>query len=130
MLNSTAIRAALPDKASLARKWMAAKSALKNIRETAEETATNVFVSGTTFGSFGLAYYLRQRRKLAGKSNTFDKKGKVDAFFWPGLVVAAIGATPIAGKASRFVGGAGVGLMCAGSTDYLNQMAADHHAKK
>jgi hypothetical protein len=134
MLNSTSIatrfRGALPDKETLARRWLSMKASLRNAKEIAEETATNVFVGATTFGSFSLAFYHRQRRKLAGKQLTFDKKGKVDAYFWPGLVLAGIGATPLAGKASRYVGGSGIGIMCAGATDYLSQMAAEHHAKK
>lgn len=130
MAFGSAIANRVPDKETLLRRWNGMKSALRNIKEQAEETATNVFVSGTTFGTFSLAYYIRQRRKLAGKQLTFDKKGKVDAFFWPGLVVAGLGATPLAGKASRYVGGAGTALMCAGATDYLSQMAAEHHAKK
>ena len=128
-LNAAAIRGALPDKETLAKKWLALKSRFANIREAAEATTENIVVSGTTFGSFSLAYYLRQRRKLAGKQVTFDKKGKVDAFFWPGLVIAVVGATPMLGKASRYAGGAGVGLMCAGSTDYIAQMAKEHHDK-
>lgn len=128
-LNAAAIRGALPDKETLARKWVSLKSRFANIQKAAEETTENIVVSGTTFGSFGLAYYFRQRRKLAGKQVTFDKKGKVDAFFWPGLVLAAAGATPVFGKGSRYAGAAGVGLMCAGSTDYIANMAKEHHDK-
>lgn len=128
-LNALAIRQSLPDKETLARKWMALKSRFGNIQKAAAETTENVVVSGTTFGTFSLAFYLRQRRKLAGKRNTFDKKGKVDAFFWPGLAIAIAGATPLLGKAGRYAGAGGVGLMCAGSTDYLSEMAKEHHDK-
>lgn len=128
-LNAVAIRQSLPDKETLARKWMALKSRFSNIQKVAAETTDNIVVSGTTFGTFSLAYYLRQRRKLKGQRNTFDKKGKVDAFFWPGLVVAALGATPLLGKAGRYAGAGGVGMMCAGATDYLAEMAKEHHDK-
>lgn len=120
----------LPDKETLARKWASLKSRMSNLQKAAERTATNVMVSGTTFGSFGLAYYLRRRRQLAGKGVTFDKKQKVDAFFWPGLAVAIAGATPLLGDAGRYAGAAGVGLMCAGSVDYIDGLAKEHHAKK
>lgn len=128
-LNAAAIRGALPDKETLARRWIALKSRFSNIQKVAEETTENVVVGGATFGSFGLAYYLRQRRKLKGQRNTFDKKGKVDAFFWPGLAVAIAGATPLLGRAGRYAGAAGIGLMCAGSTDYIADMAKEHHDK-
>lgn len=117
-------------KEKLAQKWANLKGRLSRAAKQGEEIARRAMVGVTTVGAFAAAYYWRRRRQLAGKGVTFDKKGKVDAFFWPGLVVAAFGVTPFSGEAGPYVTALGSGVACAGTVDYIDQMAKDHHAKK
>lgn len=117
-------------KEELAKKWANLKNKLSRVRDEAEVMGQKTFTGLSTWGTFSLAYYARRRRQLAGKSVTFDKKGRVDAFFWPGLAVAVFGVTPFSGSAGPYVTGAGAGIMCAGSVDFIDKMAKDHHEKK
>lgn len=118
------------DKATLAQRWIGLKNKLAKAKEVGTEIATKALQVGTTFTSFSALYYWRVRRKLAGKRNTFDQAGKVDAFFWPGLAAAVLGVTPLLGEAGRYVSGAGVGAMCVGATEFIEKMATEHHNKK
>jgi hypothetical protein len=43
--------------------------------------------------------------------------------------VAAFGATPFAGDAGRYLVSAGVGVASAGSVDFIDGLARDHHNK-
>lgn len=118
------------DKATIAQRWIGLKNKLAKAQKVGTEIATKALQSGTTVAGFGALLYWRERRKLAGKSVTFDKKGRVDAFFWPGLAVAIAGCTPFTGEAGPYVTALGSAGMCVGSVDWVKQLALDHHNKK
>lgn len=122
-------------KEQLARKWASLKGQLQKAQEVGTEMASRTFSGMAGLGTFSLAYYYRRRRQLAGKRVTFDKgkdgalNGRADAFFWTGLGIAALGITPLAGDAGRHVVSAGIGMASAGSVDFLDKLAEDHHKK-
>lgn len=117
-------------KEDLAKKWVNLKNRLSRVAKEGEAIAMKTAQVGTNLGGFAVAYYWRRRRQLAGKKITFDKKGRVDAFFWPGLGIAAFGVTPLSGEAGPYMAALGSGVAAAGMTDFIAKMAQDHHDKK
>lgn len=119
-------------KEKLLNRWKALSSRLSNMRETAQEMGKRTIVSGVTAGSAWGARYWWTRRKLAGKRNTFDEKGKINAFFWPGVATAVLGITPVLGEAGPYVAALGTGVAIAGGIDAVDEIATEHHkaAKK
>lgn len=117
-------------KDELAKKWANLKGRLARVAKEGQAIAMKGMQVAANLGGFAAAYYWRRRRQLAGKAVTFDKKGRVDAFFWPGLAVAAFGITPLSGEAGPYVAALGSGVAAAGTVDFIDKMARDHHEKK
>jgi hypothetical protein len=115
------------DREGWAKKWASLRGQLSRAQEVTASTVKNLAVSGTVVASFSLSYYARRRLQLKGKRVTFDAKGNIDAFFWPGLVAALVGSTPLLGEASPYLMASGVGAMCSGATSMIDKIAEEHH---
>lgn len=126
-MNSAAIAKTTTKEKAVSR-WMNLRNKLARGQAVVEESLEKVGTTAATYGSFAALFYLHERRRLKGKRNTFDKAGKFNAYFWPGLAAAVIGVTPLAGKAGRYLAGAGVGAMAVGSVPAIQKLAAEHHA--
>jgi hypothetical protein len=128
-------------KGALVRAFETVQGRLRSMRgawEEGKKVMTYVAEEGAitgvqTIGFAGL-FYLSRKRKYQGKRNTFDKKGKINAYFWPGLVLSIVGLIPIMGTEHRLVpgmiGGLGKAAMFVGMTDALDKAAAEAAAKK
>lgn len=99
----------------------------KVVARVAGENFATAAVGGVSFGGL---FYLRRRRFHAGKRNTFDAAGKVDAFFWPGLVASALGCVPFMGVEQTLVPAmvrnAGQAAMYVGMVDFVDALALKH----
>lgn len=106
---------------ALRAKWEEGKKVAAVVVESAAETTVGS-------ASFAGLYYLRRKRTLQGKRNTFDAAGKVDAYFWPGFVLAAIGCVPFMGVDQRIVpglvGAVGKSSLAVGMVGFLDDLAA------
>lgn len=115
---------------TLSRRGASFKAQWEKGKLVAAATAENFAGVGTGAVSFGGLFYLRRRRVHKGKRNTFDKGGKIDAFFWPGLVVSVVGCIPFMGVDKPLVPSmlraAGQSSMFVGMTDFIDAMALKH----
>lgn len=117
------------DKNTIAKRWVSLKNRLSKMKEVGQEIGSKALQGGANFATFGGLYYWRKRRDLAGKRNTFDEAGKIDGFFWPGLVITVAGVTPLLGDAGKYMVAVGSAAMCVGSVGFIDKMAEEHHAK-
>lgn len=115
------------DRNRWAQRWAGLKGKLDRVVEEGREIASKAVQAGGNIATFGALYYWRERRRLAGKRNSFDEAGKVDAFLWPGLAIAVAGVTPLLGDAGKYVVPIGAAAANVGLVGILNKLALEHH---